>query len=626
MTTNPTEQPPNLHEFNLNSSEDNIYYVPHKVYGWLPAKLTQDVTPSSTHAHFRTTCPAREHWKESTVIPPPKKGQDVEDPFEVDVSIKLTRDTALHRANVVEEADMARLPYLHEAAVLYNLKRRLYARKPYTHVSDILVAMNPYCWIDGLYDVKQLEQYVRTFVTGEDIHDPNSSTSNLTGGVMLEPHLFETSCRAFRGLALEGRDQSILVSGESGAGKTESVKLIMDNLAHIGALCSPNAAANQAKSEVEISVQEQVLRSNFIFEAFGNATTVRNDNSSRFSKFTKLKFCAYAGSVYTQNTKSSSRQLIDPTIAASACRLVGSTTQTYVLEKSRVVQHNNSGRLRERNFHIFYQLLAADEKFKRSVWSELGDCDNESFRYIGYTTIHSIGGGDSPATDEELFAKTLDALKSVGLNGESLRTLLRAVCIVLQLGNIGLESDPHDVDRSVVTTPDELKLLAEIAGIPAEEIVHALTYRTVRARGETFQVPLKADEASYSRDALAKGIYSNVFDYLVSVVNQVTHADTDDEEEEKKHDSSIASVRYGVISILDVFGFEQFEVNRFEQLCINYANEKLQLKYTMDNFRDVQQEYISEGIDHLVDFSDIKVTGVVDLVEHKIGTFLNHFK
>ncbi len=352
------------------------------------------------------------------------------------------------------------------------------------------------------------------------------------------------------------------------------------------------ASAQSSDSNATTSeIVERVLDSNPLLEAFGNAKTVRNDNSSRFGKFIQLQFDAE-----------------DPTMAAYSGKslpsavLAGSKCETYLLEKSRVVSHEPE----ERTYHIFYQLLAAPEEQKKEFWSGLENTNNDSFAYVGETDTNTIEG----KTDAQRFQLTLNALKIVGVKDEKLRDLMRAICIVLQLGNLTFEPDPTNEDKAIISSNDELLALAELLGVEEDVVKKALTERTVNARNETFKVPLNVLKAQDSRDALAKEIYSQSFDWLVKTINEATCA-------ENNYDRSLTS-EFGHIGLLDIFGFESFVVNRFEQLCINYANEKLQQKFTLDIFRSVQQEYEFEGIElGEVTYSDN--ADVLKLIEGRMG-------
>ncbi len=398
----------------------------------------------------------------------------------------------------------------------------------------------------------------------------------------VDPHVYETSSLAYRGLAVDGENQSILVSGESGAGKTETVKIMMSHLASV---------QSRSNEVVKSDIVERVLDSNPLLEAFGNAKTVRNDNSSRFGKFIQLQF----------DTE-------DPTHAAFSGKsipsaiLAGSKCETYLLEKSRVVSHEEE----ERTYHIFYQLLAAPKEVKKGIWEGLEDTDNESFAYVGYSDTDTIEG----KLDAERFQMTLDALAIVGIKDEKLRDLMRALCIVLQLGNIIFEQDPNNEENAIVTSREELQGLSELLGVDVETVEKALTERTVKARNEVFKVPLNVEKAQDSCSAFAKEVYSNSFDWLVKTINDATCAENNYLENPKAD--------FGLIGLLDIFGFESFKVNRFEQLCINYANEKLQQKFTLDIFRSVQEEYESEGIE-LGEVTYKDNADVLNVIEGRMG-------
>ena len=496
---------------------------------------------------------------------------------------------------------------------MYNLKARHVQSKPYTRTGDIVIAVNPYKWLMDLYTEERRHQYAKALVfenTYDKEGDPRSR---------IEPHVYEASSLAYRGLAVEGEDQSILVSGESGAGKTETVKILMNDLATVqheaqgitGVSSSsssgsrknkqqpntPTTAAKRTEHGTSSAIVQRVLDSNPLLEAFGNAKTVRNDNSSRFGKYIQLQFhgedpeaAAYCGKTLP------------------SCALAGSKCEVYLLEKSRVVSHEEE----ERTFHIFYQLLAAPEEVKLDIWEGLANTDNESFAYVGHTDTEVI----EDKTDAERFQLTVDSLALVGVEGDKLKMLMRAICIVLQLGNIVFEPDPSDHDKSEVTSEEELDELADLMGIAKDDLVAALTLRTVRARNEEYKIPSNPERARDSTDAFAKEIYAKTFLWLVRTINDATCA-------EKNYEGD-KSDGFGIIGLLDIFGFESFETNRFEQLCINYANEKLQQKFTQDIFRSVQAEYEYEGIE-LGEITYDDNTDVLDLVEGRMGllSFLN---
>jgi myosin V len=461
---------------------------------------------------------------------------------------------------------------MHQAAILYNLKLRHIRDRPYTRTGDIVLAVNPYQWLHDLYTEKKQTYYSNRLVWELSESDPREQ---------MEPHVYEVSALAYKGLAYEGEDQSILVSGESGAGKTETVKICLNHIASVQRGHVPDGSyASDADPVVR-----RVVESNPLLEAFGNAKTQRNDNSSRFGKYLQLQF--------ERNHASAAAG-----IKSSRCGLVGSKCEVYLLEKNRVVGHERS----ERNFHIFYQLLASSDSTKSQFWSQLVGKTHESFAYVGFTDTHTIEG----KSDTDHFQDTLSALSLVGITGESLNNLMRCICVVLQLGNLGFGGDK---DHSSITTSSELKALADLMGVTTGQLTLALTERTFATRGESHKVPLSADGAKEACDALAKEVYQKSFLWLVSMINTATAA---------KAPAKSADNALGIIGMLDIFGFEAFKVNRFEQLCINYANEKLQQKFTQDIFRNVQAEYEAEGLD-LADIWYDDNTDVLDLIEGRAG-------
>ena len=599
------------------SQSSTCVYVRDDAHGWLPAHVLSYDTAAST-ANVSVSIP----------------GGATATPEERSIDLMTYESATLPLQNVNESGtpivreDMCDLPSLHEAAILYNLRARHVASLPYTRVGDIIIAMNPFRWIEGIYDDDVRERYVDRLVWRE------GSSAESGGGdrredprAGLEPHVYETSSCAYRGLAVDDVHQSILVTGESGAGKTETVKIIMAHLASI----QTNDAMDESMDDEEEdgnmmmaideapsaesgpghhirhhprdnAVVRRVLDSNPLLEAFGNARTVRNDNSSRFGKYIRLQFDV------EDATQAAYRGRAVPT-----CLLAGSYCETYLLEKSRVVGHEAG----ERNYHVFYQLLAAPNDARAAIWDGLMD-DGVRYRYVddGSGTDDGAGGVTTieGKTDGEKWQNTVDALDTIGIARDQVRTLMRAVCVVLQLGQLTFGVDPDNEDGSVVSSAGELERLAALLGVPAGDIARSLTYRTITAGkggGDSYTVPLRVDAARDGCDAFAKEVYARSFDWLVGAINDATRA-----EENYGHAAEVAD--FGIIGLLDIFGFESFQVNRFEQLCINYANEKLQQKYTLDVFSSVQDEYEYEGIS-LGDLEYQDNADVLSLVEGRMG-------
>jgi len=353
-----------------------------------------------------------------------------------------------------------------------------------------------------------------------------------------------------------------------------------------------NPRESQMKMAVHESVVKKVSESNPLFEAFGNAKTVRNDNSSRFGKFTKLHFDLEDRA----SAKANGRNV-------PGCSIAGGTFDTYLLEKARVVGHADG----ERTFHLFYQLLAAPGDEKVLYWTGLRDTTFDDFRYVGNSGCDEFDDGKDW---EETRTALIDFGFEKGGEDSRLRTILRAVCAVLQLGNVAFGPDPSSDEGSLVSTPEELKKLSDVLGVPAREITAALTTRLIATAGETITVPLSPIAARDGCDALAKEIYSQVFEELVEAINRNM--------EPPPLASGDDASRRGWVSILDMFGFESFAVNRFEQLCINYANERIQNKYVMDTFLQLKEEYEEEGID-IYDFSKVDNSDVLHLIESPTG-------
>ena len=462
---------------------------------------------------------------------------------------------------------------------MYNLKKRHIGGKPYTRTGDIVIAVNPFQWFDELYTEKKRTYFSNRLVWEASDKDPRDG---------MEPHVYEVSALSYKGLAFEMADQSILVSGESGAGKTETVKICMNHIASVQRGPKRSLAGDEEKLD---PVVQRVVESNPLLEAFGNAKTRRNDNSSRFGKYLQLQFDTSRQAKSDLTSRSN-----------STCTLAGSKCDVYLLEKNRVCLHDD----KERTFHIFYQLLAAPDSEKTKYWSKLKGTSNKSFKYVGHTDTTKIEG----KTDAQHFEETVATLKLINIDDEKLETLIRAICIVMQCGNLVFGAYKGDKDKSTITSKTELKDLAELMGVSESDLTLAFTERTMKTKTETYKVPLNEDFAKDAADAFSKEVYGKLFLWLVKEINAATCA------EDNYKDGDMDD--FGIIGLLDIFGFESFVTNRFEQLCINYANEKLQQKFTEDVFRAVQLEYEAEGIE-LAEIKYDDNTDVLDLIEGRTG-------
>ncbi|KAG2545904.1 hypothetical protein PVAP13_9KG467505 [Panicum virgatum] len=436
--------------------------------------------------------------------------------------------------------DMTKLAYLHEPGVLHNLSCRYGLNEIYTYTGNILIAVNPFQRLPHLYDVHMMEQY-KGATFGE-----------------LSPHLFAIADACYRALINDHGSQSILVSGESGAGKTETTKMLMRYLAFMGGRSGTEGR----------TVEQQVLESNPVLEAFGNAKTVKNNNSSRFGKFVEIQFDKYG-------------------------KISGAAVRTYLLERSRVCQVSDP----ERNYHCFYMLCnAPPEDVKRF---KVGD--PRSFHYLNQTNCYEVANVD----DAREYIETRNAMDIVGIDQDEQDAIFRVVAAILHLGNIdfskGKEIDSSKLrdDKSV----HHLKTVAELLMCDEKALEDSLCQRVIVTPDGNITKPLDPDSAALSRDALAKTVYSRLFDWIVDKINNSIGQDPD---------------ATNIIGVLDIYGFESFKINSFEQLCINLTNEKLQQHFNQHVFKMEQEEYTREEIDwSYVEFVDNQ--DVLDLIEKKPG-------
>ncbi|KAL7529623.1 hypothetical protein ACHAXR_003060, partial [Thalassiosira sp. AJA248-18] len=439
-------------------------YIRDPHYSWMPATI-ESAEDDKRRVKVKVRLPG--DWGDQTVLPTGRGAQNVK----LERLVKLTDygNDELPLQNVEKDGvtamgknDMADLTNLHEAAILYNLKARHADSRPYTRVGDILVAVNPFRWIDGLYSEDKQDFYAKNLIwqtQGSDVMSPRSMKKNLSLATAatekkalgydyeklgINPHVYETSSLAYLGLAVDGNDQTILVTGESGAGKTETIKIVMNHLATV-----ERSRPSWPESDREVvsghgsDTVNTVLQANPLFEAFGNAKTLRNDNSSRFGKFTQLQF-----DVETNAEMMSGGRTVP------SCHLAGSKCITYLLEKSRVVGVSEG----ERTFHIFYQLLGAPDEEKRKIWEDgLIGASTSDFSYLSTASSEDIDG----LASAENWPATVAALSVFGIHGDAYLDVMRSLCIILQLGNISFDVEMYDGDeRAIISSVKELESLS----------------------------------------------------------------------------------------------------------------------------------------------------------------------
>ncbi|KAM4620151.1 unconventional myosin-Ic isoform 2-T2 [Polymixia lowei] len=459
----------------------------------------------------------------------------------VEGRVRLVMESALTARDRVGVQDFVLLEnYTSEAAFIENLRRRFRESLIYTYIGSVLVSVNPYKELE-IYSKQHMERY-----RGVSFYE-------------ISPHIYAVSDNTYRAMRTERKDQCILISGESGAGKTEASKKI---LLYYAVTCPAN--------DHMASLGDCLLQSNPVLEAFGNAKTLRNDNSSRFGKYMDVQF-DFRGAP------------------------VGGHILNYLLEKSRVV-HQNHG---ERNFHIFYQLLdGGEDDLLRTLDLQRNP---QNYQYLVKGNCPRV----SSINDKNDWKAVRKALPIIGFTEEEVQELLNIIASVLHLGNTqfgeGEEGETH------ITTETPIRNLTMLLGVDGSALREALTHKKLIAKGEEMITPLNFEQAGSARDALAKAVYGRTFTWLVEKINQSLAL-----KDEVYHSSKGSSV----IGLLDIYGFEVLQHNSFEQFCINYCNEKLQQLFIELTLRSEQEEYETEGIAwETVQYFDNKI--ICDLIEEK---------
>lgn len=434
--------------------------------------------------------------------------------------------------------NMASLTYLNEPSVLHNLRLRYQSDLIYTYSGLFLVSMNPY---------KELNIYNSDFI---------SMYASKAGA--LKPHIFSITEKALANLVIDRKDQSILVTGESGAGKTENTKKIIQYITH----------RTSTREETQFNFEQKILQATPILEAFGNAKTSRNNNSSRFGKFIKID--------------------IDP----STQKLKGANIEWYLLEKSRVVQRDQT----ERNYHIFYQLLEGLQNFGGSLYLE--GSRYADFNYLKGTCM-KVDGID----DKKEFKHLQHAFKVMGFQDSDVVEIFKVVALILFLGNVEF-TNPNRDSGAILSELSPCDQIAKLLGnSSASNLMDAFIRPKVKAGMDYMTQHKTAAQAKFSVDALSKKLYEKLFKFIVDSINR------------NFGESSGFDNKF--IGILDIAGFEIFEKNSFEQLCINYTNEKLQQFFNHHMFVLEQSEYLKENINwKFIDFGNDLVP-TINAIEQK---------
>ncbi|XP_063966274.1 unconventional myosin-XIX-like isoform X1 [Lytechinus pictus] len=498
------------------------------------------------NSNTEDNCP----WLRGTVTAARKNGKvsvRLESSEVIDVSRREDSLLLAGNNNYAEVDDLTNLSSLNEAEVLESLECRFHNGQICSKAGETLVSLNPFKEISGLYDDTAIQQY----------HQDQTSDQTLKGEA---PHVFAVAEKAFSSLryAIGNPNQSIIVSGESGAGKTWNTRCLMKYLTSVALYKNPGGFSPPPVKCIE----RRILDSNPILEAFGNAGTARNHNSSRFGKYIQLQF-------------------------DRGSHIIGASIQTYLLEKTRLV-HQADG---ESNFHIFYQIVnEATEEQRAELGLTTPTGDDVMFAYLPLDD-----GIQSRANENQVFSRTQQAMKNVGITHMHQENIFQVLSGILHLGNLEFtcdeEFDPCELDEEVCQ--ESLEHACRLLGLDPTSLTTSLIYRRITAshskRQSVFLKPCSVEEAGVRRDCVSKVMYARLFDWLVAFLN--------------KHTS--ANQWHAFIGLLDIYGFESFASNSLEQLCINYANEKLQQHFVMHFLRAQQEEYEKEGISwNFCTFSD----------------------
>ncbi|XP_039413854.1 unconventional myosin-IXa isoform X7 [Corvus cornix cornix] len=480
--------------------------------------------------------------------------------------------------------DLCGLPDLNEKTLLENLRNRFKQEKIYTYVGSILIVINPFKFLP-IYNPKYVKMY--------DNHQLGK----------LEPHIYAVADVAYHAMLQRKKNQCIVISGESGSGKTQSTNFLIH---HLTALSQKGFASG---------VEQIILGAGPVLEAFGNAKTAHNNNSSRFGKFIQVNY---------QETGT----------------VRGAYVEKYLLEKSRLVYQEHN----ERNYHVFYYLLAGASEEERSAFHLK---QPEEYHYLNQMTKKPLRQSwDDYCYDSEPdcfsvegedlkhdFERLQLAMEMVGFLPKTRRQIFSLLSAILHLGNIRYKKKTYRDDSIDICNPEILPVVSELLEVKEEMLFEALVTRKTVTVGEKLILPYKLAEAVTVRNSMAKSLYSALFDWIVFRINHALLNSKDMEE----------STKTLSIGVLDIFGFEDYENNSFEQFCINFANERLQHYFNQHIFKLEQEEYRAEGISwHNIDYIDNsscinliskKPTGLLHLLDEESNfpqatnqTLLDKFK
>eukprot|EP00928_Gymnodinium_smaydae_P032984 TRINITY_DN2374_c0_g3_i1.p1 TRINITY_DN2374_c0_g3~~TRINITY_DN2374_c0_g3_i1.p1 ORF type:complete len:2326 (-),score=592.20 TRINITY_DN2374_c0_g3_i1:118-7041(-) len=514
-----------------NQTQDPLWWLPHEEDVWVPARKLK---AEGEKVIFQTLGSGRKGDKGETI------------------TIAANQESSLQKVypeQLEGQEDICALPHVGEGALLQTVRTRYEKHDIYTRVARTLIAVNPF-QVLGIYDSEYLNKYCLA-----------------SNSLDLPPHIYSIASDAVRGIKDHRCDQAVLISGESGAGKTESAKLVLSFV----------TTTVNANSEDDIRIAEKVMQTNPILEAFGNAMTVRNNNSSRFGKWLDLRFCKHS------------------------MNYLGCTLTSYLLETTRVCSHAE----RERSYHVFYQLLGARQN---PAFAELDLGPPDFYKFLR-GDLHKAPGIDDAANFKEM----TESLEKLNFTENTRKEIFSILAGVLELGNVDFDVVGGEASKVKQDPkyPKALERAAERLGIDAARFSELMVERKMQA-GKDFAIAKnRPDQARGVRDALARLIYGRLFHWLIQRMNV------------SLMESDSGSVTSRLLGVLDIAGFECFERNSLEQLMINLSNEHLQQNFNRCVFKAEQEECAKEGIDMPVIDGFFDNEDVIKLIDSQKGSVLD---
>ncbi|KAL4436229.1 hypothetical protein ABPG74_015820 [Tetrahymena malaccensis] len=466
--------------------------------------------------------------------------------------------------------DMVNMATLNESELIVNIQNRYSQDQIFTYIGPTLIVMNPYKKLDEQFSSKVIQS----------IKNNLNQQKQLFSLSQQSPHVYAIAALSFKNLFQNHKKQAIVISGESGAGKTENAKYAMKFLTQL----SNNQEQSSKMQQNVISIEDRILSCNPLLEAFGNAKTVRNDNSSRFGKYVKI-------------------------LVNKQQRITGAFITKYLLEKSRVI-HLSEG---ERNYHIFYHLLFGGDK---NIIQKVGLSGKrvEDFVYLNQSSCRDLDN----MNDQEMFQGILDSLRKMNFSDNLELSIFKLLSAILYLGNIEFDDKEYDVNTPCkVQNEDVLETVASLLSIDSTKLKESFVKKAIKTPGSVIYSPVTKNECINNKNTLSKALYDKLFSWLVGKLNDGIIPEGEAQDLQNQKNGDILN-----IGLLDIFGFENFDINSFEQMCINYTNEYLQQLYIAYVFKNEEKIFIEDGLSkYLSNLSYQDNQSILDLFDANSGIF-----